>query len=76
MEGTVYAVEYPVIYDGSSDNEPYYPILTSESQKLYRLYKDEADKINNLVYCGRLADFKYYNMDQALARALKICDSL
>ncbi|EKS3506085.1 UDP-galactopyranose mutase, partial [Campylobacter jejuni] len=54
-------------------NEPYYPILTSESLKLYHNYKNLAKKINNLYFLGRLADFKYYNMDQAIKRALLFC---
>ena len=53
--------------------EPYYPVLTEESQKQYAQYQALADQIPNLIYCGRLADFKYYNMDQALERALGIC---
>ena len=35
-----------------------------------------ADQIPNLICCGRLADFKYYNMDQALERALAVCVDL
>lgn len=73
VKGTTYAVEYPLKYNVEEKSEPYYPVLTDESQKQYELYKLRADKIDNLVYCGRLADFKYYNMDQALERALEIC---
>lgn len=73
VKGTTYAVEYPLKYNLEDNSEPYYPVLTDESQKQYELYKLRADKIDNLVYCGRLADFKYYNMDQALERALEIC---
>lgn len=53
--------------------EPYYPVLTDASQKQYAQYRELADKIPNLIPCGRLADFKYYNMDQALESALRIC---
>ena len=45
-------------------------MLTEESQKQYGKYKALADRIPTLIPCGRLADFKYYNMDQALERAL------
>lgn len=76
VKGTTYAVEYPLKYNLEDNSEPYYPVLTDESQKQYRLYKLRADRITNLIYCGRLADFKYYNMDQALARALYICQKL
>lgn len=77
-EKTVVAYEYPVPYDknGVKGNEPYYPILTSESQKMYKMYKQYALLFSNLNLCGRLADFQYYNMDQAVVRALKVYEEL
>lgn len=56
--------------------EPYYPVLTEASRAQYDSYKILANQIPNLICCGRLADFKYYNMDQALERALQVCDDL
>ena len=50
--------------------------MTEESQKIYEKYKEKADKISNLYCCGRLADFKYYNMDQALERALEVAEEI
>ena len=73
VKGTTYALEYPLPYQEGQKMEPYYPVLTEESQKQYAKYKALADRIPNLILCGRLADFKYYNMDQALKRALDIC---
>lgn len=70
--GSSYALEYPLPYDGTDSAEPYYPVLTEESQKQYAQYRDAAEKIPNLILCGRLADFKYYNMDQAVERALYV----
>ena len=52
--------------------EPYYPVLTQESREQYRRYQKLAVRISNLYCCGRLGDFKYYNMDQALERALAV----
>ncbi len=75
-KGTSYAVEYSIPYSGEADVEPYYPVLTENSQKQYEEYKKMADCVENLICCGRLGDFKYYNMDQALERALEICDKL
>lgn len=72
---TIIAREYPQVYE-SGKTEPYYPIPTEQSMDLYELYKNDISKIHNLHLCGRLGDFKYYNMDQALERALKICDKL
>lgn len=73
VKGTTYAIEYPIPYNKNNIRiEPYYPVLTEESQKQYSKYLKLADKIDNLYLCGRLADFKYYNMDQALERALAL----
>lgn len=71
VKGTSYAVEYPLPYVAGQTNEPYYPVLTEKSQMQYEKYKALSDKIENLLCCGRLADFKYYNMDQAIASALE-----
>lgn len=70
--GTTYAKEYPLEYKPNSKLEPYYPVITEESCKKYNKYKDVIDNVNNLICCGRLADYKYYNMDQALKRALEV----
>ena len=74
--GTTYAVEYPLPYEHGKQVEPYYPVLTEKSQQQYENYRQRAILINNLYCCGRLADFKYYNMDQALERALAVCEEL
>lgn len=73
--GTSYAIEYPLSYQEGENQEPYYPVLTSDSQRQYESYRQLADRVKNLIYCGRLADFKYYNMDQALERALYVCEA-
>ena len=69
---TVYALEYPLPYKAGEEREPYYPVPTAESQSLYEEYRAEAELYPQLVVCGRLGDFKYYNMDDALERALEI----
>ena len=71
VKGTTYAIEYPLPYKANEKNEPYYPVLTEDSQKQYIEYRRLADQIDNLVCCGRLAEFKYYNMDQAIAAAME-----
>lgn len=54
-------------------NEPYYPIPHKENSLRYALYKQEAEKMRDKVlFAGRLADYQYYNMDQAVARALTL----
>ena len=69
---TTYAVEYSLPYEPGKTNEPYYPVLTEKSQQMYEQYQKLAGQYKNLYLCGRLADFKYYNMDEALERALTI----
>lgn len=76
VKGTSYAVEYPLPYKKGENVDPYYPVLTEESQSLYSKYKEMALKYFNLIPCGRLADFKYYNMDQCLERSLSIAREL
>ena len=71
-QGTTYEIEYPLQYEVGKGLEPYYPLLTKASQERYLLYSDRVSRIKHLYCCGRLADFKYYNMDQALERALEI----
>ena len=76
VKGTSYAVEYSLKYEFGKEMEPYYPVLTERSIQQYQKYRERAEKVENLFFCGRLADFKYYNMDQALKRALVVCDQL
>ena len=75
VKGSTCEVEYPLTYETGSGAEPYYPLLTEASQKQYALYAEKAKQITHLYCCGRLADFKYYNMDQALENAL-VCASV
>lgn len=79
-EGTTYALEYPLpCSEQDKTNEPYYPVLTEESKNVYKKYKSLANSYVNLICCGRLADFKYYNIDQAIENALnqaKILDDM
>lgn len=70
--GTSYAMEYAIMYDPTKKQEPYYPLLTEESLNRAEIYKSRANALKNFYYCGRLADYKYYNMDQALERAIDV----
>lgn len=76
VRGSSYAVEYPLKYNHLENTEPYYPVLTEDSRKQYAKYRDLADTIKGLYCCGRLGDFKYYNMDQALEMALTVSDKI
>lgn len=67
--------EYP-----EADGEPYYPVPRVENEELYRLYKSMADTCSNVTFVGRLAEYRYYNMDQAAGAAItaarKVIDRL
>nr|WP_314985947.1 UDP-galactopyranose mutase [uncultured Stomatobaculum sp.] len=76
VRGTTYAVEYPLPYKQGEAMEPYYPVLTEESQELFQKYYEEAKQVRGLAFAGRLAEFKYYNMDQAIRRALDLAREL
>jgi UDP-galactopyranose mutase len=64
--GTSIVREYP-----QSTGDPYYPIPTPGNQDLYKKYKLLADSESGIHFIGRLAEYRYYNMDQVIAAALK-----
>jgi len=73
---TTVAVEYPRDYSPGC-NEPYYPVPKEENHELVKLYQREIRKLNgSVIFAGRLADYKYYNMDQAVARALQVFEKV
>lgn len=67
---TTLACEYPQAYVRGK-NTPYYPIIAEENQQLYKRYKQLADDLTNVHLVGRLAEYKYYDMDAVVAAALK-----
>ncbi len=66
---TTVAYEYPQEYI-LGKNEPYYPIQNEINNELFNKYKKESEKLKNTFFVGRLADYKYYNMDQIVGVAL------
>lgn len=60
--------EYP--QDHTPDNEPYYPIPATDAQALYQKYAERAAQEKNVSFVGRLATYRYYNMDQVVGMAL------
>ena len=52
--------------------EPYYPVLNEKNMELYKKYKELAEKEKDVLFVGRLANYKYFNMDQAIANALNV----
>jgi len=57
------------------NGEPFYPIPTEENKRQSLLYRDESEKLTNVIFCGRLAEYQYYNMDQIVANTLKIFEN-
>jgi len=66
---TIICREYPKTWEPG--DEPYYPVDTAESRELLAKYRDEAAKVQGLVVGGRLGEYKYYDMDKSVARALE-----
>ena len=52
-------------------DEPYYPVNDEKNGKLYAAYKELADDEQNVIFGGRLGEYKYYDMDAVIAAALK-----
>ncbi|MDQ6684902.1 MAG: UDP-galactopyranose mutase [Pseudomonadota bacterium] len=57
--------EYP-----RADGDPYYPVPRAENAALYRRYEAETEALDDVTFVGRLATYKYYNMDQVVGQAL------
>jgi UDP-galactopyranose mutase len=55
-----------------AEGDPYYPVPRPENAELYKRYKALADELSNVHFVGRLATYKYYNMDQVVAQALAV----
>lgn len=64
--------EYARAFTGASGETPYYAIINPENNVIYQQYHDLATKFSNLHLLGRLAEYKYYNMDAIVARALAL----
>lgn len=54
-------------------DEPYYPVNDEKNGALYAKYKELADKESNVIFGGRLGEYKYYDMDTTIASVLELC---
>ena len=68
--------EYSRSYTGAAGEIPYYAIINPDNNALYARYRAEADRFPNLHLLGRLAEYKYYNMDAIAGRALDLAERL
>ena len=69
---TVISKEYST--EWTDGMEPYYPVNDNRNTKLYQQYKELADKEENVIFGGRLAEYKYYDMAPIVERVIKICN--
>jgi len=75
IEFSTISIEYPLEYS-KNENLPYYPIINNENVSIYNKYLKESLKYENLFLCGRLAEYKYYNMDSVIERAFIVYDDI
>jgi UDP-galactopyranose mutase len=74
IRGTVLTTETPYSPQNPQDYE--YPFPDEANAKLYAHYRDRAQKIGRLMICGRLGEYRYYDMDQAMARSMMLAERL
>ena len=67
---TVISREYSS--EWKSGDEPYYPVNNEKNSALYAQYKKLAEQEKNVIFGGRLGEYKYYDMDQVIDVALKL----
>ena len=70
IRGTVVTREVTVTPDSPEDYE--YPFPDEANARLYRRYRERAREVADLMICGRLGEYRYYDMDQAIARARRL----
>ena len=75
-DGTTIVKEYPFAYTGAEGEIPYYAILNEENQALYEKYRALTDGMKRFHLLGRLAEYKYYNIDAMTKKAMELADSL
>lgn len=69
---TVISREYSL--EWKKDDEPYYPVNDERNNTLYRKYKELADKEKNVIFGGRLGEYRYYDMDKVVEVVLEVCE--
>jgi len=76
LSAGVYSTEYPSEYSPGV-NEPFYPLTDEANRKMHLLYKAKLDDLSaNVHIVGRLAEYRYFNMDQVIASAMTLAKSL
>lgn len=73
---TTIVKEYPMPYSGKEGEIPYYAINNKENDALFDKYRALVEKIPNFYLLGRLAEYKYYNIDAIVDRALTVAEQM
>lgn len=74
--GTTIVREYPFAYSGAEGEIPYYAILDPENERLYEKYRALTEEYRNFYLLGRLAEYKYYNIDAMCRKAMDLAERL
>ena len=75
-DGTTIVREYPFAYTGAQGEIPYYAILNAENEALYEKYRALTAHLDHFYLLGRLAEYKYYNMDAMARKALDMAERI
>lgn len=75
-KGTTIVKEYSFAYTGKEGETPYYAIINEENQALYQKYLQKIQSYSNVYLLGRLAEYKYYNIDAIVKKALQLADTI
>ena len=74
-EDTILSLEYPEEFE-QGKNDRIYPILNPENQEKYNKYLEEAQKLNNVYFLGRLGAYRYYDMNRTIANAFELFNKI
>jgi putative flippase GtrA len=76
QDKTIILKEYPLPYHPEKPQEPYYAIINETNTAIYNKYVQALSVFDNVYLCGRLAEYKYYNMDAVIARAFEVAKQI
>ncbi|UYP47985.1 hypothetical protein NEF87_004270 [Candidatus Lokiarchaeum ossiferum] len=71
IPNTTIVKEYP-----EAEGDPFYPIPRKQNHEIYKKYEDEAKSLKKIIFVGRLAQYKYLNMDQVVANSLELFEKI
>jgi UDP-galactopyranose mutase len=75
-DGTTIVREYPFAYTGAQGEIPYYAILDEKNEQLYEQYRRLTESYPRFYLLGRLAEYKYYNIDAMCRKAMDLVEEI